>query len=85
MDIKSLIPMVGEQVNQGLLHSLNKMSQVLLQQSRDFQKAFDFSEQKRQESRIVCFYETKSSKSAIKVSINSEVSERHILTDLIVP
>ena len=62
MDIKSLIPMVGNQVNQGLLHSLSNESPLLRKQSRDFQMAFNSPE-----SRIVCFYETVTSQTAIKV------------------
>lgn len=63
MDIKSLIPMVDSQVNQGLLHSISNESQLLRKQTRDFPKAFDFPE-----SKIVCFYETLASPTAIKVS-----------------
>lgn len=66
MDIKSLIPMVEGQVNQGLLHSLSNESQILRDQSRAFPKAFD-----SQESKIVCFYETLTSPTAIKVRIFS--------------
>ena len=62
MDIESLIPMVENQVNQALLHSLGSESQVLRGQRREFQKAFD-----SRESKIVCFYETVTSPTAIKV------------------
>jgi protein SERAC1 len=64
MDIKSLIPMVENQVNQGLLHSISNESQLLRKQTRDFPKAFDFPE-----SKIVCFYETVTSPTAIKVGL----------------
>jgi len=67
MDIESLIPMVEKQVNQSLLHSIGTISQSLREQSRDFQEAFDFPERERHESRIECFYETKTSPTAIKV------------------
>jgi hypothetical protein len=63
MDIESLIPMVKHQVNQGLLHSISNESELLRKQSREFPKAFDF-----QDSKIVCFYETVTSPTAIKVS-----------------
>ena len=62
MEIESLIPMVKNQFNQVLLHSLSNESQLLRNQSRDFLKAFDFPE-----SKIVCFYETVASPTAIKV------------------
>jgi protein SERAC1 len=64
MDIKSLIPIVDNQVNQGLLHSISNESQLLRKQTRDFPKAFDFPE-----SKIVCFYETVTSPTAIKVGL----------------
>ena len=64
MDITSLIPMVESQFNQTLLHSLNTTSDLLLKQSRKFPEAFDFPE-----SRIMCFYETVASRTAINVSL----------------
>ena len=64
MDIKSLIPIVENQVNQGLLHSISNDSQLLRKQTRDFPKAFDFPE-----SKIVCFYEAVTSSTAIKVGL----------------
>ncbi|RDW88650.1 hypothetical protein BP6252_00682 [Coleophoma cylindrospora] len=63
MDIKSLIPMVEGQVNQALLHSISNESQLLRNQSRKFEKAFDFAD-----SQIVCFYETVTSPTAIKIA-----------------
>jgi hypothetical protein len=63
MDIKSLIPIVKHQVNQGLLHSISSESELLRKQSREFPKAFDF-----QDSKIMCFYETVTSPTAIKVN-----------------
>lgn len=53
MDIKSLIPIVGDQANLAFLYSLGKESQLLRNQSRDFAKAFDFPD-----SEVVYFYET---------------------------
>lgn len=62
MDITSLIPMVKSQLNQSLLHSLSTMSDLLLKQCREFPQAFNFPE-----SRIMCFYETLASPTAIHV------------------
>lgn len=62
MDIASFIPMVKDQPNQALVHSLGKESQILRNQCRDFPKAFDY-----EDSEIVCFYETKMSPTAILV------------------
>jgi len=64
MDIKSLIPIVENQDNQGLLHSISNESQLLRNQTRDFPRAFDF-----EDSKIVCFYETVTSPTAIKVGL----------------
>lgn len=63
MEITSLIPLVKDQPNQGLLHSLGKESQILRSQCRDFTKAFG-----RQDSEIICFFETDMSPTAAKVS-----------------
>lgn len=63
MDITSLITLVKDQPNQGLLHSLQKESQILRHQCREFPKAFD-----HQDSEIICFYETDMSPTAAKVS-----------------
>ncbi|KFY07164.1 hypothetical protein V492_07388, partial [Pseudogymnoascus sp. VKM F-4246] len=61
MDISSLIPMVESQPNQALLHSLSTISDLLLKQGREFPQAFNFPES----SRIMCFYETLTSPTAI--------------------
>lgn len=63
MDIRSLIPMVENQVNEALLHSISNESPLLRIQSRDFPEAFSSPE-----SKIMCFYETVMSPTAIKVS-----------------
>ena len=63
MEISSFVPMVKDQPNQALLHSIGKESQVLRNQCRDFSKAFDY-----QDSEIVCFYETEMSPTAARVS-----------------
>jgi protein SERAC1 len=68
MNVESLIPMVENQVNQGLLHSMSNESELLRKQNRDFAKAFDFLE-----SKIVCFYETLTSPTAIKVGTTTFV------------
>jgi hypothetical protein len=64
MDIKSLIPMVKDQPNQALLHSLGTESQILREQCRNFPTAFDYKN-----SEIVCFYETVMSPTAVLVSL----------------
>ncbi|OBT60680.1 hypothetical protein VE03_09999 [Pseudogymnoascus sp. 23342-1-I1] len=61
MEITSLIPLVKDQPNQGLLHSLGKESQILRNQCRDFPKAFG-----HEHSEIICFYETDMSPTAAK-------------------
>jgi hypothetical protein len=76
MDIKSLIPIAENQVNQGLLHSISNESELLRKQSRDFAKAFDSSE-----SQIVCFYETLTSPTAIKVGTTLVEYQNCVLTD----
>lgn len=63
MEITSLVPMVKDQPNQTLLHSLGKGSQILRNQCRDFPTAFDY-----RDSEIVCFYETVMSPTAVLVS-----------------
>jgi hypothetical protein len=63
MEIASLFPMVKDQPNQALLHSLGKESQILRNQCREFPKAFDY-----QDSEIICFYETEMSPTAARVS-----------------
>ena len=66
MEIASLIPMVQGQPNEALLRSLDKESQLLRNQCREFSKAFD-----SQTSQIVCFYETEESPTAVKVNLTS--------------
>ncbi len=64
MDIRSLIPMVGDGPNRSLLESIgNISSQVLSQQHWDFHKALGA----KGESEVFCFYETIQSPTAIKV------------------
>ncbi|OBT86873.1 hypothetical protein VE02_03833 [Pseudogymnoascus sp. 03VT05] len=63
IDITSLIPMVKSQFNQSFLHSLSTMSDLLLKQCREFPQAFNFPE-----SRIMCFYETLASPTAINMA-----------------
>ncbi|KFZ19928.1 hypothetical protein V501_00400 [Pseudogymnoascus sp. VKM F-4519 (FW-2642)] len=63
IDITSLIPMVKSQFNQSFLHSLSTMSDLLLKQCREFPQAFNFPE-----SRIMCFYETLASPTAININ-----------------
>lgn len=62
MDISSLIPMVKDQPNQALLHSLGGDSQLLRNQTREFPVAFDFKD-----SKIICFYETQMSPTSVQV------------------
>lgn len=76
MNIESLIPIVENQVNQGLLHSMSNESELLRKQSRDFAKPFDFPEPK-----IVCFYETLTSPTAIKVGATFVKYQNCVLTD----
>ncbi|KFZ03699.1 hypothetical protein V502_10733 [Pseudogymnoascus sp. VKM F-4520 (FW-2644)] len=59
MEITSLVPMVAGQLNQALLHTLGKESQLLRNQFRDFPKAFD-----SKDSEIFCYYETEMSRTA---------------------
>ena len=61
MNIESLRPMVEGQPNTALLNSLERATQLLRGQSEDFAKAFPF-----EDSEIICFYETKTSPTAIK-------------------
>jgi len=65
MDITSLIPMVNDQPNRALLESLNAInSQVLRLQGRSFAKLLD-----QTALNLFCFYETKLSPIAARVSI----------------
>ncbi|KAH6613521.1 hypothetical protein F5144DRAFT_406716 [Chaetomium tenue] len=64
MDIKSLVPMVGDGPNRFFLESIgNISSQVLSSQQEEFPKAFGNGDN----SEIVCFYETRKSPTAIQV------------------
>jgi len=64
MDITSLIPMVNDQPNRFLLESLNAVnSQILQLQERSFAKFVD-----KTALTIFCFYETRESPTAAKVS-----------------
>ncbi|TAQ83163.1 hypothetical protein B7494_g8512 [Chlorociboria aeruginascens] len=74
MDIKSLIPMVENQVNASLLHHLSTESQLLREQSRNFPKAFHFSD-----SKVVCFYETVTSPTAIRKADQWSMEGSHVI------
>ena len=64
MDITSLIPMVNDQPNRALLESLSAInSQVLRLQGRSFAKLLD-----QTALNLFCFYETKLSPTAARVS-----------------
>ena len=62
MDVASLIPMCEGKANEAFLLSLRQISERLRQICRDFPKAFPFFD-----SRIISFYETRLSPSAIRV------------------
>ncbi|KAL1622376.1 hypothetical protein SLS54_004940 [Diplodia seriata] len=62
MDVKSLVPMVGDQPNRYLVESLGQSSEILRHQERTFQKVFDFKE-----SMVFSFFETVKSPTAQKV------------------
>jgi triacylglycerol esterase/lipase EstA (alpha/beta hydrolase family) len=67
MDIESLIPMVKDQPNRFLLESLATInSQVSRLQSKNFSRILG-----QAQFRMFCFYETKLSPTAAKVSISS--------------
>lgn len=72
MDIESLRAIVGDQQNRYLLESLGQYSELLLQQDAQFGSTFHFKD-----SRIISFFETKSSPTAIKVisSLSSDQSQ----------
>ncbi|RDW76075.1 hypothetical protein BP5796_06896 [Coleophoma crateriformis] len=59
MEIESFLPIVKQQPNASLLYTLGTESQLLREQSRAFQKVFDF-----QDSEVFCFYETLESPTA---------------------
>ena len=62
MDISSLIPMCEGQINLPFLFAIGRGSERLRQLCRQFPKAFAFPD-----SRIISFYETKLSPTAIEV------------------
>jgi hypothetical protein len=67
MDIESLIPMVNNQPNQFLLESLNSINpQILTLQKRNFSRVLE-----RSDFEMFCFYETRLSPTAAKVSVSS--------------
>lgn len=66
MDIQSFIPMVGDQPNRYLLETLDKASERLRLQSKQFREAFV-----SRGSEIVSFYETSTSPTAENVSNQS--------------
>jgi hypothetical protein len=63
MDIESLLPMVRDQPNEVLLHTLGPKSRTLRDQSRNFRKIFN-----NQRPEIIYFYECKMSLTAKLVS-----------------
>ncbi len=60
MDISSLIPMAEGQRNIKFLYTLDKNSELLCSLHRDFCSKFRF-----EDSRVISFYETKTSPTAI--------------------
>lgn len=64
MDIESLQSIVCDRQNRYLLESVGQYSDLLLQQDGQFGSTFHF-----EDSPIVSFFETKSSPTAIKVSL----------------
>ena len=63
MDIESLQAIVGDKQNRYLLESVGQYSEILLQQDGQFGSVFHF-----EETRVISFFETKSSPTAIKVN-----------------
>src|SRR3569833_2843176 len=81
MDIASLIPMVNNQPNRFLHESLNMInSQVLRLQARSFSSFLD-----RTALDMFCFYETKLSPTAAKVSNSQHLEEAVLIKDRIRP
>lgn len=62
MAIESLVPLVKDYPNRGLLESLNKNSALLQRLENDFRNAFG-----TKGPRIVSFYETENSPTAVEV------------------
>lgn len=69
MDIKSLRAIVGDSQNRYLLESVGQYSDLLLHQDGQFGSTFHF-----EDSRVVSFFETKSSPTAIKVIYSFQVT-----------
>ena len=63
MDIESLQPIVGDRKNRYLLESVGQFSDLLLQQDGQFGSTFHFKD-----SRVISFFEIKTSPTAVKVS-----------------
>jgi hypothetical protein len=63
MAIESLVPLVQDNPNRGLLESLNKNSALLQRLEKEFSNAFG-----ARCPRIVSFYETERSPTAVEVS-----------------
>jgi hypothetical protein len=62
MATESLVPLVNDQPNRGLLESLSKNSALLMRLEQDFRNAFN-----GRHIPIISFYETKESPTAVKV------------------
>lgn len=62
MTIESLIPMVNNQPNRQLVETLNENSDVLRHVTNNFTASLKFSNAK-----VICFYETEKSPTAIQV------------------
>ena len=76
MNIRSLIPMVGDRPNRFLLESIGSASpQVLIMQHRDFPEALGG----KGESEIVCFFETVMSPTAQQVSFHPFFAQESLL------
>jgi hypothetical protein len=63
MTIESLVPLVKENPNRNLLESLSKTSALLPRLEKEFSNAFG-----ARPSRIVSFYETEKSHTAVEVN-----------------
>ncbi|GFF32144.1 isoform Er14 of ankyrin-1 [Aspergillus udagawae] len=69
MAIESLVPLVKDQPNRGLLESLGKNSALLMRLEQDFRDAFS-----ERPIRIISFYETEKSPTAVKINDRWELS-----------
>lgn len=63
MAIESLVPLVKDYPNRGLLESLNKNSALLQRLEKEFSNAFS-----AKCPRVISFYETEESPTAVKVN-----------------